>query len=113
MDMVEACKALSSCQEEDVAAAALWLRCVPLEGEILDFFRPCVAAVHRLLAGMACVLTEEGGWVQPCHAQLTTNARTRELIAASGLLHEAGVSIVHPGLHQFSPALKASKPALP
>lgn len=104
-DIMEACKQLARPGEE-AAAAELWLRCMPLEGEVRDFFRPSVEAVHRTVAGMPCVLVEGGRWVQPCEALLATNVAMRELMQEQGILQEQGLSVVHPDLHPFAPALK-------
>lgn len=102
---MEACKQLAPPGQE-AAAAELWLRCVPLEGEVRDFFRPSVEAVHRAVAGMPCVLVEGGAWVQPCEALLASNAAMRELVQAEGILQEQGLRVVHPDLYAFAPALK-------
>ena len=108
VDIVEACKNLSSTQSEDVEAAKLWLRAVPLEGEIYDVFKPSVQAIHRALQGMPCVLAEDGAWIQPCHALLATSASICELLQASELWSGMGVSAVHPQLLPFASALKVS-----
>ena len=107
-DVVEACKGLASNPSEYAAAVALWLRCVPLEGEIRDFFMPSVGDLHRVLGSMQCLPTEAGGWVQPRHALLATSESMQELLLSSGLLHEAGLSMVHPDLKEFTPALKVT-----
>ncbi len=50
---------MGSADMTDLEAVALFLQFVPLEGELLDFFRPLTAQVLNLLSGTSCLPVEQ------------------------------------------------------
>jgi hypothetical protein len=93
-------QSLRSDPADPCAAANLWLSALPLEGEVQDFFQPCVRAVHASMRTVACIPTVENKWETPLRVLTcgAASAAAAALIDPAQLSYVLGMSLAHPGL---------------
>lgn len=94
---MRAAEAAKSLPLDPAQQAAVWLRTLPLPGEAQGFFAPCGPAISAALRGAKCVLTADGGYVQPTQAVLCARPAVRELVGER-LLRDLGLHYAHPAL---------------
>jgi hypothetical protein len=85
-----------------VSAANLWLAALPLEGEVQDFFQPCVRAVHATMRTVACIPTVGCKWECPMRMMTcsTASMSISALVDRAQLSSVLGMSLAHSGLLQ-------------
>jgi hypothetical protein len=93
---------LAADPSDPVAAANLWLAVLPLEGEVQDFFQPCVRAVHATMRTVACIPTVECKWERPMRMMTcsTASVSVSALVDPAQLSAVLGINLVHAGLLQ-------------
>lgn len=96
-----------------------WLACLPVQGEVHDYFRGVPAQVGEYLRTRACLLTSDGQLARPQECLLLpapapgVGSGSQTAIAPAGRFVElvsthVDKHVVHPGLHVLygNPALQ-------
>ena len=85
---------------DEIEAVCAFLKYLPLEDEILDFFRPVASKIVQLMRARPCLPSEAppGGkcaWLMPFKLLLSSDPLVREVIPAAQLQQLLNMSYLH------------------
>eukprot|EP00667_Euglena_gracilis_P009446 EG_transcript_9602 len=80
------------------ALAGRVLRFLPLEGEVVGWFRHAAAQIGLAVRNSECLVSSEGTWTLPCQTLACADDEILDLIPAALLRDTLGCTYLHPAL---------------